>query len=94
MLSHDAGSVQRGTVLETRLVGLHVCSLPSQLLANAAIAASRVASYRAPFGFRGPKERTPAESGAQVNRNPAPSASPLGTLVPALMASPAKFSPF
>ena len=42
MLSHDAGSVQRGTVLETRLVGLHVCSLPSQLLANAAIAASRV----------------------------------------------------
>ena len=44
MLSHDAGSVQRGTVLETRLVGLHVCSLPSQLLANAAIAASRVAS--------------------------------------------------
>ena len=30
MLSHDAGSVQRGTVLETRLVGLHVCSLPRQ----------------------------------------------------------------
>ena len=27
MLSHDAGSVQRGTVLETRLVGLHVCFL-------------------------------------------------------------------
>jgi hypothetical protein len=44
MLSHDAGSVQRGTVIETRLVGLHVCSLPSQLLANAAIAASCVAS--------------------------------------------------
>jgi hypothetical protein len=44
MLSRHAGGEQRGTVLETRLVGLHVCSLPSQLLANAAIAASCVAS--------------------------------------------------
>ena len=63
MLSHDAGSVQRGTVLETRLVGLHVCSLPSQLLANAAIAASRVASYLRRSVSEGPKKEPRPKAG-------------------------------
>ena len=80
MLSHDAGSVQRGTVLETRLVGLHVCSLPSQLLANAAIAASRVASYLRRSVSEGPKKEPRPKAGGSSQWKSSPSASPLGTL--------------
>src|SRR3954453_6394822 len=63
VLSRHAGGGQRGTVLETRLVGLHVCSLPSQLLANAAIAASRVASYLRRSVSEGPKKEPRPKAG-------------------------------
>lgn len=63
-----------------------------EFAANVASRVALVAVRRS--ASEGSKKEPRPKAGAQVNRNPVPSASPLGTLVPALMASLAKFSTF